>query len=168
MKTIIKKCSLIVMICLLCAGIFSSHTSHTNAASNRAKIYSTLRSLGYSKAGAAGIMSNIKYESSYNPRSGGVCYGLVQWTGGRKANLRRYCARHGLSASSIKGQVKFLDHELKTSYRGVYRSIKGAGNSASGAYRAAYKFCYDFERPAARSSASARRASYAHSLYRTL
>lgn len=168
MKKIIKKLSVLIFVFTLSASLMTAHTYNTQARSNRAQVYSTLRSLGYSKAASAGIMANIKYESGYNPRSGGVCYGLVQWTGGRKANLRRYCARKGLSSSSIKGQVKFLDHELKTSYRSVYRSIKGVSNSSSGAYKAAYKFCYDFERPAARSSASSRRASYARSLYRSL
>jgi hypothetical protein len=165
MNTIAKRMFAVVLTCVMAFGLFTlTNTHNTYAASNKTSVYKNLRKLGYSKAGAAGIMANIKYESSYNPRAGGVCYGLVQWTGSRKSNLRRYCARKGYSTSSVKGQVAFLDHELKTSYRGLYRSLK----SAKSAYKAGYRFCYDFERPAARSAQSSRRGSYASRLVRSL
>lgn len=165
MNTIAKRMFAVILTCVMAFGLFTlTQTHETYAASNKTAVYNSLRKLGYSKAGAAGIMANIKYESNYNPRVGGACYGLVQWTGSRKSNLRRFCARKGYSSASVKGQVAFLDHELKTSYRGLYRSLK----SAKSASKAGYRFCYDFERPAARSSQSSRRASFASRLVRSL
>lgn len=131
------------------------------AASNEKKIFNLLTGkYGFSIAGACGVMSNLRSESGYRPNTGKRYYGLVQWGGGRKSNLKKYCKKHGYSYKSVEGQVAFMVYELKH-YSFYKKKIKNAPNTGSGAYHAAYKFCYSYERPAARKSSSVKRAKYA-------
>ena len=100
---------------------------------------------GYNKAAACAILANIRYESNFNPDIGDYYYGLCQWGGSRQSNLFNYCASNGLDASSIEGQLKYLDHEMSSSYPGVKNYLLSVENSASGAYGAAEYFCRHFE-----------------------
>ncbi|MBR1699231.1 MAG: transglycosylase SLT domain-containing protein [Bacteroidales bacterium] len=137
------------------------------AASNKDRVFQALTGEGLNPAAACGIMANIEKESQFDPTatSGGGSYGLCQWTGSRKSNLYNYCNKNGLAASSVEGQVAFLMYELKTGYQSVYNSLKGVSNTAEGAYNAGYRFCYDFERPANKSSRASQRGSLARSTY---
>lgn len=137
------------------------------AASNKDRVYNALVSEGLSPAAACGVMANIEKESSFNPSAGSTsgAYGLCQWTGSRRSNLFSYCSRNGYSSSSVEGQVKFLMYELRNSYSGVLNSLKNVANTADGAYNAGYRFCYDFERPANKSSRASQRGSLAKSSY---
>lgn len=137
------------------------------AASNKDKVYNALVNEGLNSAAACGIMANIEKESNFNPTAGSTsgAYGLCQWTGSRRSNLFSYCNKNGYSSSSVEGQVKFLMYELRGSYSGVLKSLKGVANTADGAYNAGYRFCYDFERPANKSSRASQRGSLAKSSY---
>ncbi len=121
--------------------------------------------LGYSAAAACGIMANIRAESSFRPSATGGGYGLCQWTGGRVSSLRSWCSSNGYDSSSMKGQLAYMDHELRTRYTSTYNYITSVENTAEGAYNAGYKFCYSFEAPANRSGQSARRGSMASNTY---
>lgn len=100
---------------------------------------------GYNKAAACGILANIRYESNFNPDIGDYYYGLCQWGGSRQTNLFNYCANNGLDASSIEGQLEYLNYEMTSSYPGVKNYLLSVENSASGAYSAAEYFCRNFE-----------------------
>lgn len=156
----------LLALCLATGGVVAYHKTTMSASSNGRYIYSLLtKKYGFNGAQAAGIAANIYYESGYNPNAGGSCYGLVQWTGARKSSMRRYASSLGYRSSSIKGQVAYLVHELKTSERAAYSRIKATGNSASGAFRSGYAFCYYFERPANKVARSNQRGNYARRLY---
>ena len=114
-----------------------------------------------------GIMANIRHESNFHPgalNSAGS-YGLCQWTGGRRDGVESYCYSHGFGDDSLKGQLSYLDYELRSYYPGIYNYLKSVENSSDGAYNAAYEFCYSFERPADRSGQSSSRGNLASGTY---
>ncbi|MBR6220220.1 MAG: hypothetical protein IKQ80_06645 [Clostridia bacterium] len=133
--------------------------------SNERTIYAYLTGeIGYNRAAAMGVMANIKYESSYNPNcngDGGTSYGICQWHAGRKNNLICYCDEYGLDYTTLEGQLQFLKYELASRYPAVHSYLKNVENTADGAYDAGYYFCFNFEAPAARTSQSTKRATYA-------
>lgn len=133
--------------------------------SNERTIYAFLiGEIGYNRAAAMGVMANIKYESSYNPNcngDGGTSYGICQWHAGRKNNLICYCDEHGLDYTTLEGQLKFMKYELANRYPSVHSFLKNVENTADGAYDAGYYFCFNYEAPAARTSQSTKRATYA-------
>ena len=137
------------------------------AAGNKDRVYQMLTTRGLNTAAACGIMANMEIESNFKPTatSPGGSYGLCQWTGSRKTDLNNYCKKNGYEVSSVDGQVAFLLYELQTSYKSVYKMLQSTACTADGAYNAAYRFCYDFERPASKSSRSAERANCAKNSY---
>ena len=123
-----------------------------------------VREAGYSVAAACGVVANIKYESGFKPTcvgDAGTSYGICQWHLGRKTRLISWCKSNGYDYTTLKGQLYYLKHELKTYYPSVHNYIKGVSNSAKGAYEAGYYFCYHFEAPASRETRSVTRATYA-------
>jgi hypothetical protein len=124
----------------------------TNASANESSIYKYLTgTMGLNKAAACGVLGNIKQESSFNPNAlgdNGTSYGICQWHNGRWTNLKNYCSKNNLDSTTLDGQLKYLEYELKNSYPGVYSTLKSVDNTAQGAYDAAYKWCTDFEIPA--------------------
>ena len=114
---------------------------------------------------ACGIAGNIKAESEFNytviNKNGGA-YGLCQWYQTRIEKLYDYCKSTNTSPNTIDGQIKYLIHELNTSYKNVYNTI------SSNEYRhdidkVAYYFCMYFEIPG--ESACQNRASKARQVY---
>lgn len=109
-------------------------------------IYDILTSTyGYNKAAACGILANIRFESNFDPDVGDYYYGLCQWGGSRKDALFSFCSANGYDATSIEGQLIFLEHELNTSYTSVKSYLQGIDNTANGAYNAAEYFCNHYE-----------------------
>lgn len=109
-------------------------------------IYSQLRNVyGYNDAATCGILANIRFESNFVADIGDYYYGLCQWGGSRKDNLFTYCANNGLDATSIDGQLAYLNHELSNGYSSVKNYLLNVENSSSGAYNAAVYFCDHFE-----------------------
>lgn len=123
--------------------------------------------MGLSPAAACGIMANIKCESGFtaNITGGGGSYGICQWLGPRKSRLLSWCAKKGYKASSLKGQLNFLQYELKTYYPRVNNYLKSVSNSSSGAYSAGYYFCYYFEVPLNTYSSAVYRGRVAQNTY---
>ena len=120
--------------------------------------------MGYSNAAACGVMANIKYESGYKATSGGdkgTSYGIVQWHGSRKTRLINWCQKNGYDYTTLKGQLYFLQYELKTYYPSVHNKLKAIPNTEQGAYDAGYDFCYRYEAPSNRASRAATRGNYA-------
>ena len=109
-------------------------------------IYNYLTSnYGYNKAATCGILANIRFESNFVSDIGDYYYGLCQWGGSRKDNLYSFCQNNGLDATSIEGQLAYLDYELSNSYPSVKSYLLNIENSSSGAYNAADYFCRNFE-----------------------
>lgn len=86
---------------------------------SRAKtVYDVLVDGGCTPQAACGILGNLMAESSLRTNAvsfdGHGSYGIAQWTGGRKTNLKKYCEKHGYSYSSLTGQAHYLLHEIDT------------------------------------------------------
>ena len=121
-----------------------------------------------SPAAASGIMANIYAESEFNVtvvNRGSGAYGICQWLGSRKTSLKNYCNARGLDWSTMKGQLRFMEHELADIYPGTYNKIKNVSNDIDGAYKAAYTFCYEFERPSNKAYRSDQRGRFAKTIF---
>ena len=140
------------------SGIFGSGT-------NEEIIFKFLtREMGLNAAAACGVVSNVKHESDYKTTcvgDNGTSYGICQWHASRKTRLINWCDSHNYDYKSLKGQLYYLQYELKTYYPTVLSKLKAVSNTAQGAYDAGYQFCYSFEAPANRAARSNTRGNYA-------
>lgn len=129
-------------------------------------IYKLLRKEGFSKNESLGIMANLLWETGpvnvYNRGSftlatlsrqfvnpsdhTGSYYGMFQLEGSRKANMKSWCKRNGYLYSSVRGQIKFMAYEMRTSETKARRMLK----SADSAYEAGVMFASYYERCATR------------------
>ena len=100
---------------------------------------------GYNRAAACGILANIRFESNFISDIGDYYYGLCQWGGSRKDSLYSYCVENGLDATTIEGQLAYLDYEMSYGYSGVKSYLLSVPDSSEGAYNAAVYFCNHFE-----------------------
>ena len=124
--------------------------------------------LGFNTAAACGLMANAEAESGFNVMDigdGNTSFGLFQWHAGRKSKLINFCKEKKLNYQSVEGQLKYLEYELKKSYKNVYNYLKSVDNTAEGAYKAGYHFCYYFEIPSNREVKSAKRGALARDTY---
>lgn len=81
------------------------------------RIFAYLTERGVSPAAAAGILANIQYESSFNPKAvgdNGTSGGLFQHHKGRWDNLRNYASRTGRSWDDWTAQVDFALSEARS------------------------------------------------------
>lgn len=95
-----------------------------SASTNQKKVCNALKANGFSNAATAAIMANVYYETRFTPTlygCGGKCYGIIQWYQGRFTKLKNYC---GSSYTTAECQVKYLVHELKSSYGKAYNTLK--------------------------------------------
>ena len=131
-------------------NIHSANGMIVLAEDNETIIYQYLRNdLQLNEAGASGVLSNLFFESSFNPNAsspGGSYYGIVQWGGGRKTNLENYVASLGVDRSDLKAQLDFMKQELNMAYyRSVYNDLLSVDNTADGAAQAADIFKRRYE-----------------------
>ena len=115
----------------------SSHASHKPAAGGViGQVVSFFRSKGLSDIAIAGILGNMRVESGFRTgayNAGENAIGLVQWEGGRRANLQRYASQRGTSETDLNTQLNFLWHELTTSYGGALEALRNASTPADAA-----------------------------------
>ena len=142
------------------------------ASSNEKIIYNFLtdktNGLGLNTAAACGILANIQKESSFNPKAEGdhgTSYGICQWHNERYDKLKSWCKSKGYNYTTLNGQLRYLEHELKTGYSKMLSKFRQAPDTAQGAYDVGYKWCYDFERPANRQTKSNERGNLAKNTY---
>ncbi len=162
--------SVVIMLAVAIPAFSAQGVSSQN---NKSKIFSYLtEEIGFNTAAACGIMANMEHESGFNPSSvmydsnGLLSGGLCMWNGSRFYSLQRFCNNKGYNYLGIPGQLRYLEHELKSAYyKHIYKYLKRVENSASGAYDAAYYWCYYFEIPANRSYQANRRGSAAATSY---
>lgn len=165
-KALIK----VLLIAMTLVTLITVIPLSANAASdNKTQIFSYLtKEMGLNSAAACGIMANIEKESNFKPttiirdsnglQSGGLC----MWNGSRLSRLKNYCSRNGLNYLSVKGQLSYLNYELKLSqYKHIFNYLRKVPNNSKGAYDAAYYWCYYFEIPASRGTRSVQRANTA-------
>lgn len=127
------------------------------------KVWFSLRNMGFSEYAVAGVMGNIKWESSgFNPSAmenggKGEGIGLCQWSFDRKTSLIKYATSKGKTWEDENIQVEFLMGELTpgggadgyasyalSSYNGYSVEMWKNANNASDA---AVAFCWVFEKP---------------------
>ena len=150
MLKLIKKILCFAISAILMINIHSAKGMIVLAEDNETIIYQYLRNeLQLNEAGASGVLSNLFFESSFNPNAsspGGLYYGIVQWGGGRKTNLENYAASLGVDRSDLKTQLDFMKQELNmTYYRSVYNDLLSVDNTADGAAQAADIFKRRYE-----------------------
>ena len=71
-------------------------------------------SKGYSRELAAGIVGSLQQESNLSPTAinpSSKAYGIAQWLGSRKEELKQYVAEHG-GVADKKTQLDFIIYEL--------------------------------------------------------
>lgn len=125
-------------------------------------LYKVIRKEGFSKNEALGIMANLLWETGpvnmsnkgsftlatlsrqfVDPSNhSGSYYGMFQLEGSRKEAMKRWCKNNGYKYSSVRGQVKFMAHEMKTSETYARKMLK----KAKTAKEAAVMFASYYER----------------------
>lgn len=121
-------------------------------------------------AGIAGIMANIQSESSFNVNAissdGHNAKGLIQWQDGRKTKMLTYLNAHGVNKNDakavIKGQLDFMIHEMKTSYKKTWQTLQTTNSPAE----AGRIMCTDYERPANKEARGEQRGNLAEKWYK--
>lgn len=100
-----------------------------------------LESQGDSANASAGIVGNLEQESQLNPAQAGG--GLAQWNRSRYGEMVAYTASAGLSPSSDRGQLAYLQHDLRTSYRSLLSSMDAAPapGAAAKMFETTYELC---------------------------
>ena len=164
--------SVVIMLALVMSVVASTPVSAAST-SKKDEVYKFLTGeLGFNSAAASGIMANIERESDFDPTeviidsNGLLSGGLCQWNGSRFSSLKNFCNRNGYNYLSVKGQLKYLEHELSQNYyKHIYDYLKDVPNTAQGAYQAAYYWCYYFEIPANRSRSAVTRGNTAKKTY---
>ena len=167
MSKIFRTCRVCVLVFLTAFCLMSGIKAQAATANEKTAFAFFTDTMGLSPAAACGVMSNIKCESGFSPTISGMggAYGICQWTGLRKSRLQSWCAGKGYSASSLKGQLHYLQYELKTYFPRVNNYLKSVSNTSAGAYNAAFYFCYYFEAPFNTYSTSVYRGKQAQSTY---
>ena len=150
MLKLVKKILCFTISAILMINIYSGKGIIVQAEDNETIIYQYLRNdLQLNEAGASGVLSNLFFESSFNPNAsspGGSYYGIVQWGGGRKTNLENYAASLGVDRSDLRAQLDFMKQELNMAYyRSVYNDLLSVDNTADGAAQAADIFKRRYE-----------------------
>lgn len=149
-RKIIRILALALVLTMTAAGVCAQDWWDPLAVERQ--IYACLtEDLKLSPAAACGILANIEYESAFQVTiigDQGTSFGLCQWHNERYSALMTYCTARGLDYQSVEGQMEYMAFELKSSYVGLYGSLRSVDNSPEGAYQAAYLWCIQFERPA--------------------
>ena len=161
------------VVIMLAVAVPAFSAQGVSSKSNKSTVFSYLtEEIGFNTAAACGIMANMEHESGFNPSrvmydsNGLLSGGLCMWNGGRFSSLQRFCNNNGYNYLSIPGQLRYLEHELKSGYfKHIYNYLKKVPNTSSGAYDAAYYWCYYFEIPANRSYHANKRGSVASGSY---
>lgn len=149
-RNIIRILALVLVLSMAAAGVCAQVWWDPLAVERQIYTYLT-EELELSSAAACGILANIEYESAFQVTivgDQGTSFGLCQWHNERFSALMTYCTARGLDYQSVEGQMAYLAFELKSSYVGLYGSLRSVDNSPEGAYQAAYLWCIQFERPA--------------------
>ncbi len=131
-------------------SLVSYKSDGSAAGKTQESMYKMLREMGYSKAECCAIFANIEHESGFRLDALGdnrTSYGLCQWHNSRWTDLNNYCSQNGYDPSSLEGQIKFMDHELRTKYQGVYDKLMNVDDTIEGAKEASKYWTIYYEVP---------------------
>lgn len=102
-----------------------------------------LTQLGWQPHQAAGILGNLVRESGQNldtrvVHDNGTGYGIAGWRDpqpgrGRRTDLFNFAQRNNLDPHSLDGQIRFLDHELRTTEASAGAALRASRNPAEAA-----------------------------------
>lgn len=107
-----------------------------------------LEANGLTRVAAAGVVGNLRQESSLNPNAPGG--GLAQWQ-----------APRGPSSWTLPAQLDYLVTDLHTNYSGLVDQL----NQAASPQQAAVLFQNGYEKPDPAHANTAARVSYANAAY---
>lgn len=105
--------------------------------------------LGLSYHQAIGAVGSLMQESSstldntLSNTTGSGAFGIAQWLGDRKSDLRKYASSKSRSPADFRLQVDFMIHELQGKEKGALQALKQAKNYKE----AAYAWTDKYERP---------------------
>ena len=149
---------------------FASAANAMPFTGNEEIVYEFFVSKGLGVPQIAGIMANIKGESSFNPKSVNSigAKGLFQWLGGRAAALDKYAASQGKDWTDINCQLEYAWTEINDDkgWNGNSAQRK-AFMSTTSAKEAGILFCTYWERPGS-AQIAAKRGEVAEEYYRTI
>lgn len=154
------------------ASEVSANTNFDTISDNKAKtVMRLLCDHGLNVASSVGVTANIKHESGSTFNTGavgdyGTSFGLCQWHNERGTDMKNFVGSNW--ATNLSGQINFLIHELKTSYKGVWEKLNSVPNSLDGCKEAAEYFCIHFEIPADRYNKAKDRAKTAEEYWNML
>ncbi len=123
-----------------CGGA-GSPTAPPAGTQTEAQVVRYLESQGFSPFAAAGIVGNLQQESTLNPlQSGG---GLAQWSPSWYAQMSAWVAAHGLSPTSMAGQLEYLVFDLHASYPQLVSELGSATSPGEAAtmFETTYELC---------------------------
>lgn len=122
-----------------------SSSSYINASEVKQSICKSLKNKNYSDVGTAAILTNMYFESSFDPTATGdgeTSYGLCQWHASRYDNLK---SSYPTNYNTPEAQFNYLIYELENSYSSLNKSLLEDTLSAEDL---TYNFCATFEKPA--------------------
>lgn len=118
-----------------------SPTAPPAGTQTEAQVVRYLESQGFSAFGAAGIVGNLQQESTLNPAESGG--GLAQWSPSWYAQMSAWVAAHGLSPTSMAGQLEYLVFDLHASYPQLVSELGSASSPGEAAtmFETTYELC---------------------------
>lgn len=115
-------------------------------------IWDFLKGKGYTDIQTAAIIGNLYQESGLNSSKveygSGEGIGIVQWSFGRKQQLKDYCKSQGKDWTDLQCQLEFLAKELKSNQ--FYEPYRSKFNNPYSIDEATEAYCWGFERPNAK------------------
>lgn len=125
------------------------------------------RTMGYTVAGAVGVMANIRAESNFDPWAlgdGGTSIGLCQWHNSRYGTLKKFSDEIGLSYTSMDAQLRYLEWDAGR-YADLTELLRTAPNTLEAAKECARQWSLQYERPGGGEESAEKRALYVELRY---
>ena len=122
-------------------GSPSSPTAPPEGTQTEGQVVRYLESQGFSSFGAAGIVGNLEQESTLNPADSGG--GLAQWNPSWYGEMSAWATGHGLTPTSMAGQLEYLVSDLHSSYPKLVAELNSATSPQQAAtmFETTYELC---------------------------
>ena len=143
---------------------YPNRNSNSYIDTSDAKLFicKSFKNKNYSDTGTAAVLTNMYYESSFNPTvtgDGDTSYGLCQWHASRYDNLK---SSYPTNYHTPEAQFDYLIYELENGYSSLNSSLLEGNKSAEDL---TYDFCATFEVPANTESSCNNRKSKSSEYY---
>ncbi len=143
--------AVVMLVVLATVAMFSSQNCDTSTPSSptappegtesEGQVVRYLEPQGFSPFAAAGIVGNLEQESTLNPAESGG--GLAQWNPGWYGEMSAWATGHGLSPTSMAGQLEYLVYDLHASYPRLVSELDSATSPQQAAtmFETTYELC---------------------------